>query len=527
MRQRRPLLPLLLALVLLASYSIAPVSGHADSEAALVLLDTIETGGQPSAIVVDQAVNRHDVIFYDADRVRFLDGDTLTIASEPLMLPTAEWHGWIVYDDYHHQAYVVTTRRRETPMRVAWQEVQVHVVADRTLRGSFSVNETYNTDPLDPVDRFYGLNGLALKPPMSEGANPARLILDATANGTIDVVDLDATGTAAARIQRHSYRESLCDGQWCSWETNQGNTVALEAGHETQTPDDLATVDHLYVADPNYEDQGLPAYGHVRKIQINHPAQNLDPVPLPDLDLSGTWPFGTGNQGLAMATGSDLLYVASGQQSFNTGYVGQVNTLNDQVKQVIELTYGDLGFVDVDPQDPRRVFATTFDGWYNDPDQALYLHLLYDGHVVDTLKLIDDYDEYDGLQDAVYDPTHQRFYLTVGSRILVVQVNHGSTCPNPIADVEISGPTLGETDSTYTFRAAVDPSNATPPVAYTWSPMPLSGQGTATATYRWATAGDHTMAVEVENCGGKRSATREVKILAEELEQVDLPLVVR
>lgn len=55
MLQRRQLLPWLLVLVLVASYSVAPSHSRADSEAALILLDTIETGGQPSTVVVDRA----------------------------------------------------------------------------------------------------------------------------------------------------------------------------------------------------------------------------------------------------------------------------------------------------------------------------------------------------------------------------------------------------------------------------------------------------------------------------------------
>ncbi len=403
--------------VLVTSLPATPLHGQSENDAQLVLLKTIETGGQPSAIVVDQGAGRNDVIFYDWNRVRFIDGDPLTLYPESISLPTREWgKGWIVYDTYHQQAYVLTTQRRETPMHVYWKEVQVHIVAGRTLLGSFSVNTPYNSDPLNPADRFYGLQGLALKESMSEGTNSSRLIVDDTANGNIDVVDLNVIGTDALLRQRYSYRETLCSSSHCYFHSNQGNTLALETKHETVPPDDLVSVDVLYIADPNHED------GHIRALRLNHPAQDLDAVPLPDLNLSGTWPFGNGNEGLAMATGRDILYVASGQQSFNSGYVGEVNTVNGQVKQVIELTYADEGFVHVDRQDSRRVFVGTFDGWYNDPDQALYLHLLYDGTVIDTLSLVKPYDEYNGLRDMAYDPLHQRLYLTVGSRILVVGV---------------------------------------------------------------------------------------------------------
>ncbi len=510
------------------SASVPPVSGHPDS-GDLTLLTIIETGGHPSALVVDQAAGRNDIVFYDGDRVRFIDGDALALASESIALPTRQWEGWMVYDPYHGHAYVVTTQRKETALRVGWQEVLVTVIADRTVLGAFSVNADYNTDPNAPADRFYGLDGLALKPPMSEGANPARLIIDDTANGNIDVVDLNTTGTDAISRQRYSYRDSLCTFSSCRYETNRGNTLALEPNHETATPDDLAGVDLLYIADLNNKEQGIPAYGHLRVLKLGHPGQQLNVVKQPDVDLSGTWPFGSlGNQGLAMAVGRDVLYVASGQQSFDTGYVGEVDTVTGQLKQAIELTYGDQGFVTVDPQNSRRVFVGTFDGFGNDPNQALYLRLIDDGTVVDNLKLVDNYDEYNGLRDAVYDPLHGRLYMAVGSQILVVQVEQETTCPRPLTDVAISGPALGETEITYTFSAILTPSDATPPVTYTWSPAPLNGQGTPTATYRWSAPGDYAISVEVGNCGGTLSTTHEIAVRrAEDLAHTFLPTILR
>ncbi|MGC9347619.1 MAG: PKD domain-containing protein [Anaerolineae bacterium] len=527
MRQKKALLVWLVLLVLWVSYSVPLAYGHADSDD-LVLLTTIETGGQPSALVVDQAAGRNDVVFYDGDRVRFVDGDTLTLASESISLPTTQWEGWMVHDPYHQHTYVVTTLRRETALRVGWREVQVTILADRAVIGAFSVNANYNTDPNAPADRFYGLDGLVLKPPMSEGTNPARLIIDDTANGNLDVVDLNVTGTDAVRRQRYSYRDSLCTFSSCRYQTNSGNTLALEPNHETATPDDLAGVDLLYIADLNNKEQGIPLDGHLRVLQLGQPGQALNTVELPDVDLSGTWPFCNGNKGLAMATGRDVLYVASEIQSFDTGYIGEVDTVTGQLKRVIELTYCDQGFVTVDPQDARRVFVGTFDDFGNDPSQALYLRLIYDGVVVDSLKLLDNYDEYNGLRAMVYDPLHQRLYLAIDSSIYVVAVNQGTNCPKPLVDVDIAGSALGESDIACTFSAIPSPSDATPPVAYTWSPAPLSGQGTATATYRWSVPGDYAVSVEAENCSGKRSATHEIAIRrAEDLMYAFLPTVLR
>jgi hypothetical protein len=399
-------------------------TGSLHSQDPLELLTTIDVGGQPSAIVVDCCDGRNDVIFYDSDRVRFLDGDTLTVIPQEHDLPTSAWEGWMVYDRYHHHTYVVTKHARETDLRVRWKELQVHAIASRSLLDTFSVNGIYNTAPQDPTDRFYGLAGLAFKQPVSEGDNPGRLIVDDTANGNIDVVDLNEAGTAAARRQRYSYRPSLCSESHCSWENVAGNSLALETRHETLPVDDLTTTDVLYVSDKNHAD----SYG-LRALRLDHPLQDLNVFPLPDVDLQHQCGLG-GCQGITMAGGRDVLYVASGDQGYERGYVDEVHTTTNGIAQVVELLYGDEDIVHVDWYDAKRVFVATFDHWGNyDPDQTLYLHLIYDGTVVDTLELMDGYDQYNGLRGMAFDPYHRRLYLTVVGSIMVVGVNYGQGPP--------------------------------------------------------------------------------------------------
>ena len=74
-------------------------------------------------------------------------------------------------------------------------------------------------------------------------------------------------------------------------------------------------------------------------------------------------------------------------------------------------------------------------------------------------------------------------------------------CPLPLTDVSITGPTHGYTDTTYNLTASITPTAATEPITYTWTPEPVSGQGTLTATYQWAAAGMHTVTLRAENCG--------------------------
>jgi len=92
--------------------------------------------------------------------------------------------------------------------------------------------------------------------------------------------------------------------------------------------------------------------------------------------------------------------------------------------------------------------------------------------------------------------------------------------------VAISGPTTGFTNTTMSFTAAFTPADATQPITYTWTPAPLSGQSTASASYTWANTGDQTIQVNVENCGGLRSDTHTVTIVAT-TQYIYLPLVIR
>jgi len=419
-----------LILCLLASGRTALPHSQAQGGDPLVLLDTVEVGGQPESIVVDVYDGRNGVIFWDLSdtKVRFLDGDTLTLATEEISLPSWSFDGWLAYDRYHRHTFVLQVVNHSS-----WQEVRVHRLGWRSNLGSFSVNAGFN-DPA-PQDDNYDVDGLAFEQPMSEGNNPGRLIIDNTPAGNIDVADLNAAGTNAALIQRFSYRDAIVG----AWQTNNGNSLALETQHETLTVDDLTSVDLLYISDKNHS----AGYG-LLALQLDHPLLDLNAVPLPEVDLQGAKCGIGGCQGVAMAGSRDILYVATGNQSFETGYVDEVNTTNNQLAQVVNLTYGDLYDVHVDWYDPRRVFVVTIDHYGNhDPDDGLYLHLIYDGVVVDTLRLMIGYENSweSKFRDMTFDPYHRRLYLTVGSSIMVVEVNYGAgvapTPPSP--SVTVSG----------------------------------------------------------------------------------------
>jgi hypothetical protein len=97
------------------------------------------------------------------------------------------------------------------------------------------------------------------------------------------------------------------------------------------------------------------------------------------------------------------------------------------------------------------------------------------------------------------------------------------TC-TALDEVSISGPTTGSTDTLHAFTAVVSPSGATTPI-YNWSPAPTDGQGTGSASYRWAAPGLYIVTLEAENCGGREIATHVITV--GESYRVYLPLVVR
>lgn len=88
-----------------------------------------------------------------------------------------------------------------------------------------------------------------------------------------------------------------------------------------------------------------------------------------------------------------------------------------------------------------------------------------------------------------------------------------SPCPQPLAGVEIAGPTIGHTGTLHTYTAVITPADATTPLTYTWSPEPDSGQGTASAGYQWATPGVFSLTLQAENCGGPVSDTQWVFVI--------------
>lgn len=387
----------------------------------LVYVSAVTTGGKPDGLVMDECSNPGVLVYYDqsADVLHFLDTATSSVLPESTSLPSWNDKIWIVFDRRLCLGYIATTRLMGTS--ITWQEARLHILDDREIAKTVSVNYSLNYGKTNPPDSQYKIEGLVLKQSGEEGSDPARIILDNTRKGRIDVIDLSADGLDIARSQRFAYAErDLMSGP-----INFGNSLALEARHETLAIDDMVGIDHLYISDPNYIDTGS-GRGFIRVVQMGNPLLDLNASLLPEINLSGITPpfFYMGTAGIAVSGPRDRLYVASASGSFNTGRVEQVRTTNHTSLTGINLNYGTTGEGLVDWYDPQRLFVATYDDL--NAHEGLWLHLIYDASVVDTLQVLATYDETNSpLREMAFDPVTRRLYMAVGGQIHVVQVNYG------------------------------------------------------------------------------------------------------
>jgi uncharacterized repeat protein (TIGR01451 family) len=101
---------------------------------------------------------------------------------------------------------------------------------------------------------------------------------------------------------------------------------------------------------------------------------------------------------------------------------------------------------------------------------------------------------------------------------------HTITIANVPTAVQISGPVTGTVGLGYVFTATVAPPTTTLPIVYTWSPLPVTGQGSAVVSYTWAITGTQTITVVASNVGGSVTSTYTIR-LNEERKKVYLPIV--
>jgi hypothetical protein len=95
---------------------------------------------------------------------------------------------------------------------------------------------------------------------------------------------------------------------------------------------------------------------------------------------------------------------------------------------------------------------------------------------------------------------------------IVMKDGTAPACTRPVAGAAVGGASTGTINTQYVFTATLSPADATTPITYKWLPEPLSGQGTANATYQWDVAGSQTVNVQVTNCGGPADAAHAITI---------------
>jgi hypothetical protein len=84
----------------------------------------------------------------------------------------------------------------------------------------------------------------------------------------------------------------------------------------------------------------------------------------------------------------------------------------------------------------------------------------------------------------------------------------------PPTSVTIDGLATDDVDERYTYTSSYLPADAGTPLTYLWSTDGLlSGQGTATAIYRWDTEGIKTVTLTLSNAGGSVSDSHTVNVI--------------
>jgi hypothetical protein len=384
--------------------------GPAFAQSALTLVGTIPAG-KPAGIVVTCAgyncAREHDIAYYDLSRdahgrshIRFADAATLQPVEETLPVLAFLDDGPLLYDPFYNQVYAFDSRGKcDAYGGNCYQQAWLHILADRELVEAVAINDIFNGSR--PVDRFYHIEGVAIKPHGADARGGTTLIVDNTPNGNLDIVHISPDGQDVAGVERFSYRASTCGATQCQWIGNFGNSLALDY-HRGR----------LYLADNNGPE------GKVRTFRFG-PNVHSEGAPI---DVAQPALCFVHLHQVAVAQHRDRLYVPTGCQASEFGSTVLVETEFSTVEGRLDYRYGDQGIFAVDPHDPRRAFLTTSDRTATyDPAKWLTLHMLYDDVVVASLPLLRGY-QTGWLRAMTFDPASNRLFLALNDAIYVVAV---------------------------------------------------------------------------------------------------------
>ncbi len=369
------------------------------------------------------------------------DGEpVVTEAPETVFLSgdAPDFKGWMLRDGGY--LYALSSRNTSTNEwgLSTYERMWLYIISGRSSLTAINYNNTAVVEGNEPVtapeDYYYSVSGFTHKPSNAENGNNLRIIINDNLKGNLDILDFDSFGTSLVFQVRHSYRdrfEAGCEwpdidpGPWytCNWSTTIGNGLALEWTLDTRSsPDDpsLASEDDLYILDPLYFNPPYQAR-HLRRIKLSHPgAPVFSAVDQAEIDLELVdgilW---NGVEGLHGAPSTDRIWIATGLQEFEAGFVPVLDTLNLST-QVIDPVYSDENIILVDPLDHSRVIIPIADAFDYDPTGTLFLRELKNGVVVNSVAALTDFDKY-SLDTAAFDRNFGLVYLAFGDTLYVVQ----------------------------------------------------------------------------------------------------------
>lgn len=370
--------------------------------------------------------------------LRFLQAEVIknklqvSEATETLVLvgDAPGFKGWMLRDG--GLLYALARMSRSTALGASsWAQMWLYIIANRSVLEAINYNGTAKVQGDEPaaapLDYRYAVNGFALQPPGSEDGNNVRLIIDDTLKGNLDILDLDPTGLYLTEQERHSYRDRLENGcQWpdidpgpfytCHWNSIQGNGLALDWAFETRISlpgePSLATRDEVYILDPIY------SQAHLRRISIAPPGENLfwaqEETEIDLTHYNGIFIYGVDS--LHMAARRDRLWIASGLQSFDDGFVPVIDTLH-LAGHVFNPIYGDQNLLIEDPTNPDHRFIPVADSFASSP--SLILREVKNGSTVKSITVLTDYTD-EKLTAASFDPRYGLVYLAIEDTVYVV-----------------------------------------------------------------------------------------------------------
>lgn len=341
-----------------------------------------------------------------------------------------EFKGWLQWDG--SILYALSRYKKSTDWGISsWQQMWLHVINGRKRLQAINYNSPDRVPGNDsitaPEDFWYSVNGFAIKPFWAEDANNPLIVIDDTLKGNLEILQMDATGMQLQQHIRHSYRERYAGCDWpdvdpdktwydCRWNHAFGNAVALEWTFDTRDTlyRPLADRDELYLVDPFH------SLVRVRRFRFPHDLTNFWLMELPELDPSTYDPMlGNGVHALYTEPRLDQLWIASGVQSFQTGYVARIDTYRE-TGQVLNPVLGDERILMKDRSTVGRWWIPVTDGFTE--SGPLILREVRNGVVVNSVTALTDYGDGE-LQAATFDPRYGLAYLALGDTVYVVSVD--------------------------------------------------------------------------------------------------------